>query len=175
MPTTVSYGTPGSPRKPFLDGKFDLVKSNGMPLPCPLATAGNANLNDGYLLMPDGNGKWAKATSGAHALRMVFTGNTIVSTIVGTDLSAYPGSEVTDAVSGLVGHIQAFYPTAMLTVGGGTGLTIANYTEGTALTASDEAGFEGLLMPAGEGDVVLGRVVHQDVDVTGIYVSLNLA
>lgn len=161
--SAISFGTPGSPKKTFADGGFDLVSSPLSKLPCklaPSALVAPLAIKDGLFVAPSAvsgeEGTFVLAPDAARSTYLVFTANTQV--ILGNPLSTdpYPGEERTDTVTGLIGPVVGIFPLTRLTIGtvGGAAVALSTYTTGRALTIKD-----GKLCPANFGTNTGERVV----------------
>jgi hypothetical protein len=156
----ISFGAPGSLRKTFQDNKFEMQGGVYARVPCPLVAGAVAAdiVHDGFFLAPSvaAPGKFEQAADAKRSTYLVFTGNAEVIIQQPVIADEFPGSELTDAPTGLFGSILAVWPVEALFIGthGGAAVTLASYTAGRSLTV-----LNGKLCPADFGTVVGDRVI----------------
>lgn len=154
---TISFGTPGSPRKTFDDKKFDLLGGVYSKWPCRLEAGLPAgSVVDGQFVAPNGTGSYEPAPDAERALFLMFTANSEIIIKEVTAAADFPGEERTDTVTGLQGKINGIWPVELLFIGatGGGAVTLADYAANTPLTVKG-----GKLCPANFGTNVGERVI----------------
>jgi hypothetical protein len=169
---TTSFGQPGSLKKTFDDGKFDLVNQSAIMRPARLAAGQVAagSVVDGQFLSPDASGNYVASPDALRSIGMIFTADTAI--IVGqpTTSDAIPGRDVTDTPTILKGFIVGQWPYSALFMGalGGGTVDATSYALNTPLSVKS-----GKLCPANFGTVTTDRVIGHVEAVNAVLGATN--